>query len=117
MRKLKKELVWGVFRKYTVCACNATFHSALEVCLKCDVLLLDSQRRYKPLQQRSQVKGEDAHGALRGVTAFYGGVDSFNRVIHLVLLLQKAGGTDHSYSPTSSIIQSTLNYSPDPGHR
>lgn len=37
MRKLKKELVWGVVGRYNICACNATFHSALEVCLNCGV--------------------------------------------------------------------------------
>lgn len=35
MRKLKKELVWGVVRRYNMCACNSTFHRAVEVCLNC----------------------------------------------------------------------------------
>lgn len=84
MRKLKKELVWGVFGKYNMCACNATFHSAPEVCLKCDVFIglaakIQSSAAAQPC--------ENACVALRGVAAFYGGVDSFNRVIHLVLSL------------------------------
>lgn len=51
MRKLKKELVWGVVGRYNMCAGNATFHSAPEVCLNCGVFSWDQQQRYKPLQQ------------------------------------------------------------------
>lgn len=39
MRKLKKELVWGVVRRYNICACNSTFHMALEVSLNCGVFI------------------------------------------------------------------------------
>lgn len=81
MRKLKKELVWGIIGRCNMCACNATFHSALEVCLNCgrDTNLCSSMC--------CQEKGEHACVALKGDAAFYGGVGSFNGIIHLVLSL------------------------------
>lgn len=39
MRKLKKELVWGIVGRYNMCASNATFHSTLEMCLNCGVFI------------------------------------------------------------------------------
>ncbi len=37
MRKLKKELVCSGVGRYNMGACNAAFHSALDVCLNCGV--------------------------------------------------------------------------------
>lgn len=94
MRKLKKELVLGVFGKYNMCACNANFHSGLEVCLKCDVFI--------GLAEKTQASAAVQPGERTSLCCskesccfFYGGVDSFNRLIHLVLSQQRPGGTDH----------------------
>lgn len=70
-----------------MCACNSTFHRAVEVCLNCASAAACAARR----------KGKHACVALKGVTAVYGGVSSFNLVIQLMSLLQKPGGTDHLF--------------------
>lgn len=75
-----------------MCACNVTFHSVFYTVL----FSLDQQQTYKPVQLR--VLPGERRTCLRsskGVTAVDGGVGSFNRVIHSVLSLREAGGTDH----------------------
>lgn len=93
MRKLKKELVCGRCRE-DVCACDTTFHSALEVCLNCGVFIgAAAEMQDSPHAAR----GKDSMLVLlrRESPLFVEDVGSINRVIHSVLSLLKAGGTDH----------------------
>lgn len=110
MRKLKKELVCGRCRE-DVCACDTTFHSALEVCLSCGVFIGAAAAEMQA-SACCQEKGEHA------CVAVCGGVGSINRVIHSVLSLLKAGGTDHFLQLNLiNYSQKTLNYSQNSGHR